>query len=325
MQFLSNCRFVLGMKGGSSLIDYRGDITIKVDSFMREYPKATFATVERECFPGEDGKVLIANISPRIFESAIARTCQILIEDDYFDGFNEGTHYISLKRDFSNIKTVISQMNDKNLVKKIVENAYEFLITSGQYSYEYFVSNIFKAILQCNNARIIKLNPSMPVKIMEPSILRNHIAQNLFLYSKKEALLKMQVVKLENDILALQNVVNSNKLLLQELDDIRKNVVKKDQYMIKLENLLQEYDNMKKDVKKKDRDVIESLQQVDNLTKEISKKDDYIIKLECSVGFIGAVKELLGINRYYRSGKTQSNIMIKLCIKLHQFYKVLFV
>jgi hypothetical protein len=70
------------MKGGASLHDPRGLIHTKVQSYLARHPDATFDEIERKSFIGKDNKHELTAISPRLFESALAGTCQILQCED---------------------------------------------------------------------------------------------------------------------------------------------------------------------------------------------------------------------------------------------------
>ncbi|MBL0024784.1 MAG: hypothetical protein IPO98_07080 [Saprospiraceae bacterium] len=82
-KFLGNCRCVLGVESGSSLLDFDGSIRKKVELFQKNFPESDFESCEQACFEGKDGNIELATISPRHFESIITKTCQVLIEGKY--------------------------------------------------------------------------------------------------------------------------------------------------------------------------------------------------------------------------------------------------
>ena len=80
-----------------------------------------------------------STISPRHFEAAAMRCCQVL-----FDGRSSGAmepmvHFIPLRKDFSNFDEVLELFRDANTRGELTENAYRDLIASGQYSYRRFI------------------------------------------------------------------------------------------------------------------------------------------------------------------------------------------
>lgn len=141
-KFLLRCKYTISVEGGASLLDWDGTIRQRTNAFMSQHPDAMFNQIEETCFPGMDGSLSLFAISPRHLEACATRTCQILIEGDYTGVLVAGKHYIALKRDFSNLDDVFSQLNDEHLRKTIVENAYCDVVGSGNYRYEKFVMQV---------------------------------------------------------------------------------------------------------------------------------------------------------------------------------------
>lgn len=144
IQFLCHCRVVLGCLGGASLLDFDGSILKKTEKYKKDNPTAEFAEVERECFPGLDGNISLFAISPRHFECAMTRTCQVLIEGDYMGIFRPNIDFIELKKDFSNLKEVFDLIKNREYCSRIAENCYERVILSGDYTYDGFVDQVLK-------------------------------------------------------------------------------------------------------------------------------------------------------------------------------------
>jgi hypothetical protein len=69
------------------------------------------------------------------------------VEGYYNGALVPGRHYIELKRDFSNLESVLGQMADEKLRTKIVENAYCEVVASGKYHYERFVKQVLEISL----------------------------------------------------------------------------------------------------------------------------------------------------------------------------------
>lgn len=155
-RFLLRCKFVLGVEGGSSILDYKGDICCKVNEYLKNNPTASFEEVERCCFPEEDGKLSLFAISPRHFEACATLTCQILVEGEYDGVLKPYVHYIPLKKDFSNIQEVLEILADNKTRETIVENAYRDIVASKKFHYSHFVSFV---LTEC-----MKKTGSFPVK-----------------------------------------------------------------------------------------------------------------------------------------------------------------
>jgi hypothetical protein len=137
--FLSSCKFTVGMKGGASLHDPRGLIHTKVQSYRVRHPEATFDEIEQHCFKGKDMKHEFTAISPRLFESAMAGTCQILQREDYLGVLEPWRDYLPLEADYSNMDKVLEAMTDLDRCQQIVENAKIALVDSKFFDYSRLV------------------------------------------------------------------------------------------------------------------------------------------------------------------------------------------
>jgi len=176
LKFLGNIKFSIGCEGGSSLLDNDGSILRKINSYIELFPQASFEEIKEKCFPNDD-KYKFLSISPRIFESAIAKNCQILLEGKYDNIIKPGEHYILLKSDFSNIEDVLKQMSDTENVKRIIDNCYNTLIASGQFHYRYLANQILDTIKKhqqnkniCNDNLITSPTNNLGLKDLESLI-----------------------------------------------------------------------------------------------------------------------------------------------------------
>lgn len=151
IDYLLNCRTVLGCLGGSGLLDIDGNIAKKVNKYCNEHPNASFEEVEKKCFKGKDNEIHLFALSPRHFECAMTKTCQILVEGNYNGVFESNIDYIELKKDFSNIAEVISKVQDIKYCEQIAENCYNHVVLSGKYTYAKYVENIIRKITKIEN------------------------------------------------------------------------------------------------------------------------------------------------------------------------------
>jgi len=103
-KFLLNCKYILGIESGVTLIDRNGEIRKKTTEYINGNPQAQFDEVARNCFPREDGRISYFALAPRHLEACMTKTCQVLTEGEYNGILKPGIHYIELKKDFSNIK-----------------------------------------------------------------------------------------------------------------------------------------------------------------------------------------------------------------------------
>jgi hypothetical protein len=146
--FLSSCRFTVGMKGGASLHDPRGMIHTRVQSYRARHPHASFDEIEAKCFRGKDMKHQFTAISPRLFESAQAGTCQILQRDDYLGVLEPWRDYLPLEADLSNVPEIIEAMRDLERCQEIVTNARKSLVDSGVFDYARLVKTATEGLIE---------------------------------------------------------------------------------------------------------------------------------------------------------------------------------
>lgn len=141
-RFLLRCKYTIGVEGGSSILDPRGEIKKRTDDYLARNPNATLEEVEAACFPGLEGSISLFAISPRHLEACVTRTCQVLVEGDYNGILKSGTHYIELKKDLSNAEDVLEQVRNDALRDEIATRAYEDVVESGDYTYRTFVRTV---------------------------------------------------------------------------------------------------------------------------------------------------------------------------------------
>ncbi|MBL4819361.1 MAG: hypothetical protein JKY98_00010 [Gammaproteobacteria bacterium] len=138
-RFIRSCRTMLGSESGSNVFDFDGEVEREFSGLMCDDPDAsaylkTLAPME-EPFD-------IGQISPRVFECAVSRTPMVLYEGSYSGAIEPGEHYISLKKDFSNIEQVLDSVNNIKLLSEMAERSFKHLILSGDYTYRSFVGSI---------------------------------------------------------------------------------------------------------------------------------------------------------------------------------------
>jgi hypothetical protein len=146
LQFLGDCKFTLGCESGSSLLDARGEIRACVEGQLQRNRLASFEDLERTCFPGQDMKRVYSAIGPRLFEAAIARSCQILTPGRYADALTSGEHYISMAVDCSNADEVFEQMRDERANVARIEACYQALVDNPKFRYRHFVAGLLANI-----------------------------------------------------------------------------------------------------------------------------------------------------------------------------------
>jgi hypothetical protein len=146
-RFLLNCKYTIGVEGGSSILDHNGEVKKCTEDHLVTHPEATFEQVEQACFAGRDGSLQLQVLSPRHLEACATKTCQVLVEGQYNGILKPHTHYIPLRRDFSNLEEVIELMRQDRVREQIVTNAYRDIVQSNKYTYKQFVDSVLQVAL----------------------------------------------------------------------------------------------------------------------------------------------------------------------------------
>jgi hypothetical protein len=146
-RFLLRCKYTIGVEGGSGILDRDGGIKRCTEDLLARRPDATFADCERACFPGRDGSLALAALSPRHLEACATRTCQVLVKGHYNGILAPGLHYLELERDFSNLDEVLATMKRDGDRRRIVERAYHDVVGDPRYGYPSFVTRVLDACL----------------------------------------------------------------------------------------------------------------------------------------------------------------------------------
>jgi hypothetical protein len=143
--FLLSGRATLGTESGANIFDWDGTLKETIKNYCQANPKASYEEVAK-IFLGEDGKILMNQISPKVFQAIICRTALVLYEGNYSGVLLPGKHYIALRKDFKNIEEVIKSLQDLNCLKQMTTNAYNDIIKSEKYSYKFFIREVEKII-----------------------------------------------------------------------------------------------------------------------------------------------------------------------------------
>jgi hypothetical protein len=138
-RFLEDANATLGTESGSNVFDEHGAIRAAIEQAQREDPGVTYAQIRERFLEGEEGRIRMNQISPKIFEAIACRTALVLFEGDYSGVIKPGRHYLSLKKDFSNLDEILGRLQDHGFLEELTARAYRDIIESGRYSYGAFV------------------------------------------------------------------------------------------------------------------------------------------------------------------------------------------
>ncbi len=146
IKFLQSTRVQLGTPSGASIVDMDGQIVDAELNFRRQHPHAGFSEFWEQHLKEHEGKLGIDTISPRVFEYAATGATMVMHEGYYGGHLEKDTHYISIKKDYSNISDVVGQISDHAYCKEIAANARKHLILSEAYSYRRFVEKFDEVV-----------------------------------------------------------------------------------------------------------------------------------------------------------------------------------
>jgi hypothetical protein len=152
-KFIANCRAVLGVEAGVSVFDIDNQVRPLYAEMVKGHPDVSFpdmslGEVHKRLLKQHEDKIYYRTISPRHFEAAALKVCQILFEGKYSGIMKPMKHYIPLRKDFSNFDTVINFYRDSTLRQQIAENAFNDLIKSKKYTYEVLIENLDKNLFE---------------------------------------------------------------------------------------------------------------------------------------------------------------------------------
>ena len=145
---MSQCRSVLGTESGSNIFDFNGNLDLIIQNFTYMNPNASSDDIYKKLLEPLEIKNFMNQISPRIFEAIKYRCALVLFEGNYSGIIKPEKHYISLKKDGSNIEDVFRLLQDDSYVNSMTDQAYKDIIDTQNLSYYNFVKKIDSVIEQ---------------------------------------------------------------------------------------------------------------------------------------------------------------------------------
>ena len=139
-EFVASTRATLGTESGANLFDWDGDLMFRLDRAKTVHADKSDLEILTKVLGAADTPGLMNQISPRVFEAIALRTALVLYPGDYSGVLQPHKHYIPLQKDGSNLADVFEQLNQKEVVESITENAYVDIVASNDYQYSTFVS-----------------------------------------------------------------------------------------------------------------------------------------------------------------------------------------
>lgn len=122
LDYLADCRFIMGCNSGSSLRIPDAAAEARIKSYLAAHPGASFDELEANCFPGEDGRYVYTAVSPRNIEAAVTGTVQLLLPGEYGGILRPGHDYWPVQEDLSNRQEVLDLIADEGRAAALAEN-----------------------------------------------------------------------------------------------------------------------------------------------------------------------------------------------------------
>jgi hypothetical protein len=140
--FLCSAKSMLGSESGSNVFDWDGSLEDEIEHYKIQHQNASDEEIYQELVASRELDGLMNQVSPRIFEMIAARTVMVLFEGTYSNVIVPYKHYFPLKKDFSNIRDIFNYLKDAEAIDRMVNQAYEDIIQSQNYSYKNFIEMI---------------------------------------------------------------------------------------------------------------------------------------------------------------------------------------
>ncbi|ODR97398.1 hypothetical protein AUC69_12360 [Methyloceanibacter superfactus] len=244
-RFLASARAMLGTESGSNVFDFDGSLA-ELSKANADMPYEQFRD---RYLAGREGPVMMNQVSPKLFEAIHLRTALVLFEGAYSGILERDVHYISLKKDYSNIDDVFDRLEDVAFLEKMADRAYRDIISSRRYSYERFIAN-FDALL---NRRLLR---SRRCQIIEAPIMYERKDRELFAIPMNEgpvaALLSRGILAgptTRDELLAARVVRRSYR---NEFDTLKKAQKSLSSYERKIERLSRTLERRTRTLEKRD-------------------------------------------------------------------------
>lgn len=134
VELLQSAKATVGAEAGTYYLDRNGSLLEQSKEYVQQNPDANLDDLLEKIFDNTSIEYVSGKaISSRHFEPVGTKTCQILLEGNFNGILKEGEHYISVKKNISNLKDVIDVYSDHDLRNQIVERAYAYISENHTY------------------------------------------------------------------------------------------------------------------------------------------------------------------------------------------------
>jgi spore maturation protein CgeB len=133
--FLNRCSGTIGAESGTYYLNDRGRLLAAAREYnLLQHPEASFEEVFEKFYRGQPREVSGKSISSRHFEPIGTKTCQLLVDGEYNGILKPDVHYISVRKDLSNIEEAVRRFRDEAYRRAMVDEAYEYVMAEHTYA-----------------------------------------------------------------------------------------------------------------------------------------------------------------------------------------------
>lgn len=143
-RYLQTCHGIVGAESGTYFLDRKGNLIAAAKAYLQRHPNASFDEIRERFFSHLPAHVSGKAISSRHFEPIGTKTCQILLEGKYNGILEADTHYISVKKDFSDLKDAVQRYKDGAYRGKIIDQAYQHVMSA--HTYQHRVDHLLRMV-----------------------------------------------------------------------------------------------------------------------------------------------------------------------------------
>jgi len=143
-EFLGSCKGTIGAESGVRRLERDDRTKRSVEEYLRQNPAAGFEEVRERFYKDRPDPVSGKTISSRHFEAIGTKTCQILVEGQYNGILKADEHFISVKRDLSNLDRAVERFKDEKYRRSMADRAYEHVM--AVHTYRHRVEALLEAI-----------------------------------------------------------------------------------------------------------------------------------------------------------------------------------
>ncbi len=143
-EFLNRCQGQLGVEAHGDFFELTDDTRNKVNQYEQAHPNATDDEIYKLFFENYPNPISGRTLASRHVEAAGTKTVQILVEGRYNGYLEPDTHYIPLRKDFSNISEAVAKFRDQGYCQRITENAYN--LAAQELTYEKLIDRFHTAL-----------------------------------------------------------------------------------------------------------------------------------------------------------------------------------